>query len=92
MLLFKVSESAPLPLDVPQAADMPEDEKFRALCPGLQTEDPLILTAGLERADLLFAMEGLESEHLELVTFPGLHTEDFITILFGLETGDFTLQ
>lgn len=62
----------------------------RELLMGLQIEDPTVLTAGLERVDLL-ALEGLAIELLEF-TFAGLDTEDRIVILLGLETGDFTLQ
>lgn len=63
----------------------------RELLMGLQIEDPTVLTAGLERVDLLLALEGLAIEFLEF-TFAGLDTEDRIVILLGLETGDFTLQ
>lgn len=64
----------------------------RELLTGLQIEDPpTVLTAGLERVDLLLALEGLAIELLEFM-FAGLDTEDRIVILLGLETGDFTLQ
>lgn len=42
--------------------------------------------------DLLFVLEGLETEHLELLMFAGLDTQDRRVTLLGLETGDFTLQ
>lgn len=51
-----------------------------------------MLAAGLESVDLLFVLEGLETEHLELLMFAGLDTEDRRVMLLGLETGDFTLQ
>lgn len=53
--------------------------------------DPTVLAVGLESVDLLFVLEGLETEHLELLIFAGLDTEDR-RVTLGLETGDFTLQ
>lgn len=58
---------------------------------GLQM-DPTVLAVGLESVDLLFVLEGLETEHLELLRFAGLDTEERKVTLLGLETGDFTLQ
>lgn len=52
----------------------------------------MVLAVGLESVDLLFVLEGLETEHLELLMFAGLDTEDRRVTLLGLETGDFTLQ
>lgn len=50
-----------------------------------------MLAVGLESVDLLFVLEGLETEHLELLILAGLDTADR-KVTFGLETGDFTLQ
>lgn len=61
------------------------------MLPGLQI-DPTVLAAGLDSVDLLFVLEGLETEHLELLMFAGLDTQDRRVTLLGLETGDFTLQ
>lgn len=61
------------------------------MLPGLQI-DPTVLAAGLDRVDLLFVLEGLETEHRELLMFAGLDTQDGRVTLLGLETGDFTLQ
>lgn len=58
---------------------------------GLQM-DPTVLAVGLESVDLLLVLEGLETEHLELLRFAGLDTEERRVTLLGLETGDFTLQ
>lgn len=58
---------------------------------GLQI-DPTVLADGLDSEDLLFVLEGLETEHLELLIFAGLDTEDRRVMLFGLATGDLTLQ
>lgn len=54
--------------------------------------DPTVLAVGLDSVDLLLVLEGLETEHLELLRFAGLDTEERRGTLFGLETGDFTLQ
>lgn len=70
---------------------VPEGGNPMELLTGLQMDDPTVLTAGLERVDLLLALEGLAMELLEF-RFAGLDTEDRIVILLGLETGDFTLQ
>lgn len=58
---------------------------------GLQM-DPTVLAVGLESVDLLLVLEGLETEHLELLRFAGLDTAERRVTLLGLETGDFTLQ
>lgn len=57
---------------------------------GLQM-DPTVLAVGLESVDLLFVLEGLETEHLELLILAGLDTADR-KVTLGLEAGDFTLQ
>lgn len=57
---------------------------------GLQM-DPTVLAVGLESVDLLLVLEGLETEHLELLILAGLDTADR-KVTFGLEMGDFTLQ
>lgn len=53
--------------------------------------DPTVLAVGLESVDLLFVLEGLETEHLELLIFAGLDTAER-RVTFGLETGDLMLQ
>lgn len=52
----------------------------------------VVVVVGLESADLLlWELEGLDAEHLELLTWAGLDTADRRATL-GLETGDFALQ